>query len=160
MLFVLDKNYPGSKAGVIPNGVDSCFTHLCPWQLTKARNSNLGRFLSAFEWICFPNVTAWWSSWQPVLPLPREAFLEFGWLKIAAMGGNLSSLLQGQHCLAEASSAWHLLGKFLWTLWDAGDSPSSLHSDQSWGCCFLIQILLSHDFGASLVTKAAKYTFN
>lgn len=109
MLFVLDKNYPSSKAGVIPNGVDSCLPHLCPWQLTKARNTNLGRFLSACEWLCFPNVTAWWSSWQPVLPLPHEAFLEFGWLKIAAKDGNLSSLLQDQHCFAEASSGWHLL---------------------------------------------------
>lgn len=119
MLVVLDKNYPSSKAGVIPNGVDSCFTHLCSWQLTKARNTNLGRFLSAFEWICFPDITAWRSSWQPVLPLPCEAFLEFGWLKIAAKGGNLNSLLQGQHCLAEVQH----YGKFLWTLWDTGNSP-------------------------------------
>lgn len=109
MLFVLDKNYPSSKAGAIPNGVDSCFTHLCTWQLTKARNPNLGRFLSAFERLCFPNITAWQSPWWPVLPLPREAFLEFGWLKIAAEGGNVSSLLQGQHSLAGARSAWHLL---------------------------------------------------
>lgn len=122
MLFVLDKNYP-RKAGVIPNGVDSCFTHLCSWQLTKARNTNLGRFLSAFEWICFPNVTAWGSSWQPVLPVPREAFLEFAWLKIAARGGNLNSLLRGQHCLAEAVQPGTYYGKYLWTLWDAGDSP-------------------------------------
>lgn len=158
MLLVLDKIYPSSKAGVIANGVDSCFTHLCSWWLTKARNTNLGRFLSAFEWICFPNVTAWGSSWQPVLPLPREAFLEFGWVKIAAKGGNWNSLLPGQHCLAEVSSAWH----FLWEVsmdtlgcWRCARTRTHC-SDQSWGCCFLIHILSSRDFGASLVTKAAK----
>lgn len=55
--------------------------------------------------------------------MPREAFLEFAWLKIAARGGNLNSLLRGQHCLAEAVQPGTYYGKFLWTLWDAGDSP-------------------------------------
>lgn len=163
MSFVLDKNYPRSKAGVIPNRMDSCCTHLCSWQLTKARNTKSGRFLSAFEWIFFPNVTAQGSSRQPVLPLPCEAFLEFGWLKIAAKGGNLNSpsprpALFGWSQFSLALTMGSFYGHFgmLATRQDTG-SPKS---DQSWGCCFLIQILLSHDFGASLVTKAAKYAFN
>lgn len=35
MLLIVDKNYPGCKAGVIPNGADSYFIH--SWQLTAAR---------------------------------------------------------------------------------------------------------------------------
>lgn len=156
MLLVLDRNYPSSKAGGIPNGVDSCFTHLCSWQLTKARNTNLGRFLSAFKWICFPNVTAWGSSRQPVLPLPREAFLDLGWLKIAAKAGNLNSpsprpALFGwrQFCLALTVGSFYGHFGMLVTCQDTG----SLQNDQSWGCCFLIQIFSSRDFGTSLLTN-------
>ena len=45
-LFVLDKNYPGCKTGVIPNGVDTCFISFCPWQLTKARMYQVRRLIS------------------------------------------------------------------------------------------------------------------